>query len=188
MAIRQAYCSLKSLTPYSQSGFFVSVKNPKETHQAFEERCWQERIHSNDDGFVIIPNMSLKYAVDEACKRMAIQVPGEGKTRYAKYLEASCYLPEAPVLSVKADDVPGKWLWMHSDGKRGGTGGRVHRCYPEIREWETTAVFALLDEKVPDDIFEQCLQYAGHFVGIGRFRPENQGYYGRFSVEKIDWK
>ena len=32
------------------------------------------------------------------------------------------------------------------------------------------------------------LREAGKFIGIGRFRPRNNGYYGRFDVESVDWK
>jgi hypothetical protein len=188
MTFRTLTARLKSMSPYSQSTFFTSEKKEKETHAAFEERCWRERMHLNSKGEVIIPAMSLKYSIDEACKRLALQVPGEGKTRYTKFFEAGYMIPAPPSLGIKGADVEGEWLWMSSTGRKGKDGGtRVRRCYPTIPKWEADVEFVILDEKIPEEVFEKCLESAGTFVGIGRFRPENQGYYGRFLIESKKW-
>ena len=186
--MRTLIATLRGISPYSQSTFFTSEKLPKETSAAFEERCWRERMHLNNAGEVIVPPMAIKYAIDEACKRLALQVPGEGKTRYTKFFEAGYMVPEPPCLGIKGDDVEGEWIWASSTGKKGKDGGtRVRRCYPTIPEWSCDAVFKVLEDKIPNDVFLKCLESAGLFVGIGRFRPENQGYYGRFQVEAAMW-
>lgn len=189
MALRTAIANLKSISPYSQSGFLVSEKKDKEAADAYEARCWKERLHVDKVGNVIVPAMALKYSIDEACKRLAIPVPGEGKARYTRYFEAGYMVPNDPNLGIKASDVEGEWIWVSSTGQKGKGGGRrVRRCYPTIPAWEATVEFVLLDDKIPEDVFAKCLESAGLFVGIGRFRPENQGYYGRFKVERLDWK
>lgn len=186
--MRTALATLESISPYSQSSFFVSTKADKETHDAFEKRCWRERLHVGADGTVIIPAMSLKYAIDEACKRLALQVPGEGKTRYTKFFEAGYFIANPPSLGIQADAVEGEWLWVSSTGKKGKDGGtRVRRCFPTVPKWTSKVEFILLDDKIPEDVFEKCLESAGLFVGIGRFRPENQGYYGRFKATEVKW-
>ncbi len=186
--MRTAHATLESISPYSQSTFFTSTKKEKETHDDFEKRCWRERMHVDASGIVYIPSMSLKYAIDEACKRLALQVPGEGKTRYTKFFEAGYFLANPPSLGIKAEDVEGEWLWVSSTGKKGKDGGtRVRRCFPTMPKWKAECEFILLDDKIPEDVFLKCLESAGLFVGIGRFRPENQGYYGRFKVAGINW-
>jgi hypothetical protein len=185
--MRRCRAWLESLTPYSQSGFLRSQKGPKETHEEFEERCWRERMHVVN-GSVVIPQMALKYAIDEACKRLAIQVPGEGKTRYTKYFEAGYYVESAPVLNIDPENVAGEWLWCSSDGKKGKAAqGKVQRCYPIFPEWKTVATFVIYDDKIPADIFERCLVAAGIYVCLGRFRAENQGTNGKFRVTKTGW-
>ena len=47
--------------------------------------------------------------------------------------------------------------------------------------------FYILDETVTEDVFKNILEQAGAFIGIGRFRPRNNGFYGRFKVEKVVW-
>jgi hypothetical protein len=57
-----------------------------------------------------------------------------------------------------------------------------------IHEWGGNVEFLIIDETITNDVFTSVIKQAGAFIGIGRFRPRNNGFYGRFTVEKIDWK
>jgi hypothetical protein len=72
-------------------------------------------------------------------------------------------------------------LYVPADGKRGGS-ARVDKTFPIIHEWSGTAELIVLDETVTGDILKHILVEAGKFVGLGRFRPRKNGFYGRFSV------
>jgi len=45
----------------------------------------------------------------------------------------------------------------------------------------------IVNDTITEDVFTQHIQEAGKFVGIGQFRPENGGYFGRFTVESVKW-
>ena len=45
--------------------------------------------------------------------------------------------------------------------------------------------FYIIDDAITGDVFKYHLQQAGSFIGIGRFRPRNNGFYGRFKVTDI---
>jgi hypothetical protein len=184
-----AKCSLKSVTPYSQSKNIDPhevTKKPKETGDAYEQRVWRHRIHQNADGFVIIPRTAFPCAIKSAARRLQLQVPGKGKTQYTKYFEAGIDVLDDLALPIKAEDIPGERLFVPSDGRPGG-GKRVYKTFPKIGRWEGIVTFFVLDDIITRDIFTQVLRSAGLLVGIGRFRPESRGYYGRFSVEQVDW-
>lgn len=80
----------------------------------------------------------------------------------------------------------GEVFFVPSDGKAGG-GSRVKKKFPVIREWSGEVTFYILDDTITEDVFEAHLKEAGNFIGIGRFRPENGGFYGRYSIDKIVW-
>ena len=40
-------------------------------------------------------------------------------------------------------------------------------------------------ETITLSVFRKHLEEAGKFIGIGRFRPRNNGFYGRFEVKEI---
>jgi len=79
------------------------------------------------------------------------------------------------------------WLFVPADGKR-GSGKRVEKCFPVIPEWQGDLAFYILDETITEDVFRYHLEQAGKFIGIGFFRPRNNGYFGRFEVVKMTWE
>jgi hypothetical protein len=184
--MKTAVCKLKSVSPYSQSKVITDERKNKELHKDFEERTWRNRLHRMPDGSVFIPPMSLSNCIKEAAKYMSIQVPGKAKQTYTKNFEAGVLVSDPIVLPNHADDVEGEWQFVPSDGKRGG-GKRVWKCFPLIPEWEGTATYYILDDIITQDVFDQVLRGAGQFIGIGRFRPRNCGFYGRYKVEEVQW-
>lgn len=185
--MKTAIARLTSSSPYSQSRHHTTEKLNKELPKDYEKRTWRERQHVNKDGHVFIPPMAFKNCIAECAKFLARQIPGKGKSTYTKHFEAGVLVIDPLVLPIKKEDVAGEWLFLPSDGKR-GSGKRVDKCYPVIPEWSGEVSFLILDETITEDVFTEHLTEAGRFIGIGRFRPRNNGYYGRFNVDSVNWK
>ena len=182
-----ATCRLKSMSPYSQSKY-ISDKKPKDiTHADWEKQSWQQRCHYNEAGNVLIPPMSFKNCLSEAAKYRSMSIPGQGKKTYTAKFEAAVLVVDPLVLPVTRDTLEHEWLHVPSDGRRGGT-TRVEKCFPLIQSWEGDVEFLILDNIITEEVFTEHLTDAGSYIGIGRFRPRNNGYYGRFSVESVTWK
>jgi hypothetical protein len=184
--MKTARCKLKSASPLSMSKFISERKQRDETHQAFEERSWRQRCHVTPDGQLFLPPMYFKNALAEAAKYKSVQVPGKGKSTYTKHFVAGVMVVDGIVLPTKVDDVQGEWLHVPSDGRPGG-GTRVEKCFPLIPSWQGDVEFLIFDELIDQVVFETHLRDAGQFIGVGRFRPRNNGYYGRFVVDSIKW-
>lgn len=178
-----AICKLKSLSPYSQSRFHDTPFLEGESHDDHEQRTWRERLHT-ENGHVVIPPMAFKQALDNAATFLRLKK--KGTTPWTKTIHSGVMIVEGVVLAAKAADVPGERLLMSSTGQRGG-GKRVPRIYPRIDSWTGEVTFEILNPEITEDVFRKHLEAAGKYVGIGRFRPENRGYYGRFEVDEIDW-
>ena len=184
--MKTAVVKLKSFSPYSQSKHYTTPKLEKEGHKDYEARTWRDRLHTNDKGEVFIPPMSFKNCLSEAAKFLSLQIPGKGKSTYTKHFEAGVLVTDALYLGIQKEDVKGEWLFVPSDGIR-GSGKRVDKCFPVIHEWSGDVTFYILDETVTQTVFKQVLEQAGSFIGVGRFRPRNNGFYGRFMVESLNW-
>ena len=76
--------------------------------------------------------------------------------------------------------------FVPADGRR-GSGKRVTKHFPVIQKWAGDVMFYVLDETITEDVFREHLEEAGRFIGIGRFRPRNNGFYGRFTVKSVKW-
>lgn len=184
--MKTAIARLRSVSPYSQSRFHDTPKLDKEAPNDYEARTWRERQHFDEKGKVYIPPMAFKNCIAEAAKFLSVQIKGKGKATYTKHFEAGVLVMDPVSLGIAKDETPGEWFFVPSDGKRGG-GSRVKRCFPVVREWEADVTFHVLDDTITQDVFEHHLSEAGKFIGIGRFRPRNNGFYGRFTVEKVKW-
>jgi hypothetical protein len=183
-----ATATLRSVSPFQYSRFHNTPKLEKEGPNDYEERTWIERAHVSNDGKCFIPPMAFKNCLSEAAKFLGVQIPGKGKSNYTKHFEAGVLVVDPLVLPVTKAELAQCGLWLHvpSDGRRGGT-KRVMKCFPVIREWSGDVTFLIFDEVIKEDVFKYHLEQAGKFIGIGAFRPRNNGYFGRFAVEKVLW-
>lgn len=192
-----ATVTLMSTSPYSQSRPHDEAKLNKENPKDYEERTWKHRLHLDKDGQVFIPPMALKNCIAEAAKFLSIQIPGKGKSTYTKHFDAGVSVTERALLfrqsdpstPIVADSVKGDWIFTPSDGVR-GSGKRVWKCYPLIDAWVAEVEFMIIDDTVTEEVFWQHLRQAGMLIGVGRFRPRNGGYYGKFDVveESRKWE
>ena len=185
--MKQCIARLKSAAPYSQSGYIEpELKKPKETHADFENRIWRERCSTNEKGEIFIPPMAFKQALDSAAKYLSIQIPGRGKATYTKHFVSGVLCYEPVLIGVKKKDVKPNRILCNSDGVR-GSGKRVMRTYPKIDTWESDVSFTILDDTITEEIFARVLKEAGSLIGVGQFRPQNGGYFGRWIVKSYKW-
>lgn len=184
--MKQARVKITGVTPYSQGKYVQAEKLPKEGHDDYEKRTWRERLHRDKSGEVFIPAMSIKNCLYDAAKYLSIQIPGKGKATYTKHFEAGVMVMDSIPLGIKVEDVPGEWLHVPSDGRKGGD-KRVLKCFPIIQEWGGEVVVYVLDETITKDVFMDHMKQAGQFIGLGRFRPRRGGFYGRFTAELLEW-
>jgi len=181
-------CDLVGKSPISWSAPIQSKRDTGEAHDDFEGRTWRERLWVNSDGHAFIPPMALKNCLSQVARHLSETVPGKGKATYTKHFVAGIMVTDPLVIEphVTKDAIEGERIFVPSDGKRGG-GTRVWKTFPVVRTWRTHAVIHLLDPILtakPEKV-EEYLAHAGNFIGMLRFRPANNGYYGRFNVENF---
>jgi hypothetical protein len=186
-AMKTCIAHLESTSTYSQSRHYDTPKHEKESSADYEDRTWADRLHVNEDGFVFIPPMAFKNALSEAAKFLSVQIPGKGKATYTKHFEAGVLVIDPLVLPVKKSDVVRESYFVPADGRR-GSGKRVTKHFPAIPHWSGAVTIHVLDETITQSVLREHLEQAGKFIGIGRFRPRNNGFYGRFSVTKLEWQ
>ncbi len=183
--MRTAKATLHSMTPYSQSAPIEEKKPRDESHDEFEKRTWMQRCHVDEKGICYIPPMAFKKSLSEAAKYKGIKIPGSGNSKYTKHFEAGVMCVDPVSLGVHIDNVEHERVFVPSDGRRGGT-SRVWKQFPVFREWTVEVTYLILDEIITDDVFAEHLKDSGQFIGIGRWRPRNDGMYGRFEVLDLE--
>jgi len=188
--MKTATVTIEGASTLSQSRHYSKAEVPpleKETADAYERRTWRNRMHVAKSGHVYIPPMCFPRCLLSSAARLGMKVPGGRNKTYTKSFEAGVMVTDPVVLDVLASDVPGEELFVPSDGKRGGS-TRVTKVFPMIESWGGEVTCYVLDDLITEDVFRRVIENAGMLVGIGRFRPERGGYYGRFNVASLVWQ
>jgi len=183
--VRTMICSAVG-SPYGQSRAVRTSRLDKETHDDHERRTWRERAHVDSAGHMCMPGVAFKHAVAAAAKHCALQIPGRGKSTYTKHFERGLLVVDQIVLPDLVADLPALWLYLPSDGVP-GSGKRVWKCFPHVETWEGVLSWAVIDPMLTQEVFTRVLGEAGKFIGVGFFRPERRGHWGRFTVEEVEW-
>jgi len=181
-----AIAHLVSLSPYSQSDFIASKKEDNESDLDWERRVWRERIHGRD-GLVYIPATQFGAAIKGAAAYLTQRVPGTGgKGTFRKHFDSGVFVYEDLLLDVRVEEVEGEWLMLPSNPNNPKS-GRVPKCMPRIAAWEGTVQYTIYDAIITEAIFAETLRISGIQMGLGRFRPEKKGIYGRYEVKELLW-
>jgi hypothetical protein len=191
--MRQVKIHLENIpgSPYSQSAKPQIPFLDRETHDDYEKRTWRDKCTTNKEGQVCIPAMALKQAIDTCAYKLGLKVPNRRGATYKSFFASGFFcdhdVPIANGKPLRKEDAESKTISANADGRR-GSGSRVPRTFPEFPSWNGVAELTIIDDLLTQSIFEQHVKSAGLIVGIGRFRPENGGTYGRFRVTKFEWK
>lgn len=62
---------------------------------------------------------------------------------------------------------------------------RIMRYRPKFTDWSVTVSINYDQTQIDRDDLLLCAQDAGAFIGIGDFRPDKGGMFGRFTVEAV---
>jgi hypothetical protein len=129
--------------------------------------------------------MAFKMAVDRAARMLGKQIPGKGKSTYTKFFESGVIVTQ-PVPIADESAIQMERIHANADGVR-GSGKRVWRNFPRVDQWSGEVQFHIIADEITPEVFEETVRYAGLAVGVGRFRPERGGYFGRFAADKFQW-
>lgn len=180
--MKKVKCYLKSDSPYSQGRYHDTPKLNKELPADYEDRTWRDKLHTNAEGYIVIPPMQFANSLRDAAKYLSIQIPGKGKSTFTKHFDSGIMVETGITLDLHKGKCDSASYFLPSDGQAGG-GRRVKKTFPIIHDWEGEVVYTILDDIITIEAFEQIIKASGTLIGIGVWRPRNRGLNGRFSVD-----
>jgi len=126
------------------------------------------------NGQYAIPAMAFKSAVIGAAHKDI----GLEKTLVRKSLFVVCDDPDT-LLAMECETPRGR-----EDIVRVGQGQTDLRYRPEFRNWRVKVIMEINAETLNEQDLVNLINRAGFGVGIGEWRPEKGGDYGRFEVDE----
>lgn len=179
--------AIKGISVYSASAEVTLPKKDGEKPGDYDARTWRHKAHVDQDGVVVIPFMAFKKALAAAAKLTPRKIGGRGNQTYGAQFQSGVLITESLRLGIKREDLRSETFSCSATGDSRGVGKRVPRIFPMVDNWGGVMTFYVTNPTIDQKIFETYLRESGQFVGVGRFRPENGGVNGRFTVESVKW-
>jgi len=160
--------------PLEDSGSQSTAKNKKQKTDDVEKS-----LYRLSDGTIYQPSIHLISSMKKAGARY--QIPGQGKATYRNLIGSGAVLvsPDAIPHDKQAFEIDVRPVVIKS------TGGRIPRCRPIFKNWSLKFTIEYDEEDISAETVKEILDHAGRRVGIGDFRPEKGGPFGRFMVTKF---
>jgi hypothetical protein len=132
------------------------------------------------DGKAHLPSTYLRSAIVEAAKQF--KITGKGKSTYSKL--AGSVIEVGPEFSP----IVGDWKEFRIAAVNPMTKGRMMVSRPRFDSWSVKFEITILDDSLPVGVLNEILQHAGNYVGVGDWRPDKKGMFGKFMLTSFQVK
>lgn len=160
----------------STSGTRTSITGDKGSPREQAEKCL---YISEDDGQPVIPQPNIFRAIIDAGK---FHKAGKSKvtTQKSSLIPACVEMDEVEyVIETQAGwDVDTRAVRIPS------TGGRILKHRAKFNDWKLSFEIKLDDSMMSASVLRDIIDDAGSKIGLGDFRPDNKGPFGKFRVVK----
>lgn len=171
---------LQSVTPYAQGKHHEIPKLEREQAGDYDKRTYLGRLHVAA-GKVYIPPMAFKFCLQDTARYMGMQVPGKGKATYTKNFVQGVICSEPVQLGITPEETRLEPIFTNLTPNK-PNGPRGWRHFPVIDTWEGHLEITVVDDLITKPILQKHLEIAGVITGIGVWRPQRGGFWGKFKL------
>ena len=154
----------------------VESNTSKRKSQTAKENNVEDTIYRLPDGTIYQPGEQIKQALINAAKAFK-----RGRSNMSTVF--------ASFLSVEPEAIPHEIQKIETDRRAvviPSTKGRVMRNRGRLNEWSLKFIVRVFDDNEIDrTTLQNVLEYAGKYIGIGDYRPQKKGMYGRFVIDSV---
>jgi hypothetical protein len=163
--------------PVEESEQQTTAKNRKQKEEDVEKS-----LYKLADGTIYQPSVHFISSLKKAGAKF--QIPGQGKATYKNIIGSGAVLisPEAIPHKTQSFEIDIRPVVVPA------TKGRVVRKRPVFKNWVLRFNVEFDEDEISAATIKELLEYAGRRVGIGDFRPEKGGSFGRFMVSEFKQK
>jgi hypothetical protein len=157
----------------------IAMQTDETPRQAAEKVCYK-----NKDGQFYFPGAAIARLLREAGGNHKLK----NSRKSIKYIvPAAILVPQDTIIITNGDGkTPAKDFEVDSRPVViPATKGRIMRHRPRFDNWSASFSVEVDDDMLPVEFIQQLLTEGGSKIGIGDFRPEKGGPFGRFRVTEF---
>ena len=153
----------------------IEGKSKKRTGAMAESQI-EDKLYQDDNGKTQLPATYIRNSIVEASKQF--KIPNHGKATYSKLVAATVQI-EPFYIELQGDK---NYEVFRISAVNPMTKGRMMTERPKYNKWSASFEIILNDAGVPVSVINEILEQAGKYVGIGDWRPEKKGMFGKFMI------
>ena len=168
--------TIKGSTPILFNRFrdvAIEGKSKKRTGALAESEI-EDKLYKEENK-IYLPSVYLKNCIVEAGKQF--KIVGKGKSTYSKIVASTVDI--SPFM-IELD--AGKMEVFRISAVNPMTKGRMMTERPKFTDWSASFEVVLNDPAVYVSVINEILEHAGKYVGVGDWRPEKKGMFGKFMI------
>jgi hypothetical protein len=195
MDIRHITIDVKGVSPLLQnrkSLMLDRVKRPElnkqrgENYTDLENRTWKLKAHINDQNHVYCPGEWFKRTIMATQKRgkYPLQPPGSRSKNQTMlpYFISGLFIEDSEIL-INKNPITEKDLLPFESVVTPPGQGSVICIRPMIKDpWYLNVNITIIDDAISEKCVFDVMNWCGLYMGIGDFRPQNGGNFGRFEI------
>lgn len=174
-------CTIEGATPLIMNRFNdSSLETNARDKNALPREIAEKTAYLDDKGKLFYPTINLYSAIINAGK---FHKHGKNKvtTQKSSLIPAGLLMTQEIVYFEKPKDnnfeVDSRPVVIPS------TGGKIMRHRARLDEWQLSFHLELDETMFSSKLVKEFVTDAGKKIGIGDFRPERKGFYGRFTIK-----
>lgn len=171
---------IEGISPLLMHRFPVSSEDPKSKIK--DQRKTQDDVESylyaDEQGKLVQPSTHIIGSLKRA--GVKFQIPGQGKTTYKNLMGSGAVIIDPVMIPhlIQAWTIDRRPVVVQK--------ARIVRSRPILKEWALSFFVEYDQDEIPKSVLKELFDYAGRRVGLGDFRPDKGGSFGRFIVTKFE--
>lgn len=180
---------ITGLTPYMQHRMddqkleaWEKLRGPiHERPEVSQEDAVRAEYHCyrNKEGKCFIPADQIRGALIGAGSYLKAKVGGRSKSM--KVIVAATFVATPDQIELPDYDAVDKRSAVNNKVK-----ARIIVIRPKWTQWSAEFELQVFEDSISESQIKELFQYAGNYVGIGSYRPTNNGMFGRFELTELN--
>ena len=145
----------------------------------------EPRVYTTKDGHPYIPSENLFSCLVKAGQSVRLDGKRQMSTASSTTLPAYMVLldPYIPLVDPTTEKPPA-WEVDVRQGKNPNGGEAVCIVRPRFDVWAFDVTIEVFEEEIAESVIRDLFDKAGGRIGLGDFRPQRKGPFGRFRVDR----
>ena len=145
-----------------------------------KEMAVEDKLYLLENGKPYIPGNYFYRSLIDAGKKL--QVRGQKKATYSKLVGS------VVEVNPEAVELVGDYVAFRISAVNPMTKGRMMVTRPRFDKWACEFEISVTDDSISKETINELLVLAGSVTGVGDWRPEKKGRFGKFMVVSFEEK